>query len=320
MDILEKIGNAGLVPVVVIENATDAVPAGRALIEGGVDVMEITMRTAEGIQAIKNIRKEIPNMLVGAGTILTIEKCKEAVAAGAQFIVSPGINTEIVRWCVENGRAVMPGCVTPTEIDTALSFGIKIVKFFPAEAFGGVKGCAALYGPYQSAGIKFIPTGGVNNDNLADFADKPFIHAVGGGWLCKTSDITNHNFATITETSRKAIEVLLGFEIAHVGINQDSQNDSYDVAQSIKKAFGFSIEEGKSSNFVSRSIEITKSRYLGTNGHLAVRTNSIPRAMYYLRQRGFEVDMETAKHKGDKLISVYLKDEFGGFAVHLLQK
>ena len=205
MDVIEKLGNAGLIPVVVIENANDAVPAAKALLDGGLDVMEITMRTAAGIEAIKNIRAGAPDMLVGAGTILSLEKCQEAVEAGAQFIVSPGINPVIVKWCIDHQVAVTPGCVTPTEIETALSLGIKIVKFFPAEVFGGIKGCAALYGPYQSAGVKFIPTGGVNNDNLAEFADKPFIHAVGGGWLCKTADISSHNFAAITANVQKAI-------------------------------------------------------------------------------------------------------------------
>jgi 2-dehydro-3-deoxyphosphogluconate aldolase/(4S)-4-hydroxy-2-oxoglutarate aldolase len=197
---------------------------------------------------------------------------------------------------------------------------LTTVKFFPADVYGGVKACAALYGPYQSAGVKFIPTGGVSNDNLAEFADKPFIHAVGGGWLCKTTDISSHNFAAITENTRKAIEVLLGFEVAHVGINQENEQDALALAQTMNKAFGFAVKEGNSSNFASTFIEITKSRYLGANGHLAVKTNSIPRAIHYLKQRGFEVDLETAKYKGDKMIAVYLKDEFGGFAMHLLQK
>lgn len=320
MNVLERIGSAGLVPVVVIDDAADAVPAASALLDAGLGVMEITMRTAAGIQAIKNVRAGCPEMLVGAGTILTLEKCQEAVEAGAQFIVSPGINPKIVAWCVENGVAVTPGCVTPTEIDTALSLGIQTVKFFPADVYGGVKGCAALYGPYKSAGVTFIPTGGVSNENLAEFADKPFIHAVGGGWLCKTSDIAAKNFQAITENARKAIDILLGFEVAHVGINQDTEAEALAVANRFHQAFGFPVKQGGSSNFAGPFIEVIKSRYLGANGHIAVRTNSIPRAVYYLEQRGFQVDPETAKYKGERMIAVYLKEEIGGFAVHLLQK
>ena len=186
MDVMERIGNAGLVPVVVIEDANDAADAAKALLAADLDIMEITMRTEAGIEAIKNVRKSFPEMLVGAGTVLSVDKAKEAVAAGAQFIVTPGFNPPVVKWCVENNIPITPGCVTPTEIDMALSYGIQILKFFPADVYGGVKGCKALYGPYKVAGVSFIPTGGVNNDNLPEFANQPFIHAVGGGWLCKT--------------------------------------------------------------------------------------------------------------------------------------
>ncbi|NLO40350.1 MAG: bifunctional 4-hydroxy-2-oxoglutarate aldolase/2-dehydro-3-deoxy-phosphogluconate aldolase, partial [Ruminiclostridium sp.] len=235
MDVLERIGLAGLVPVVVIENAEDAIPAARALLEAGLDVMEITMRTDAGIQAIKNVRSAVPEMLVGAGTVLTLDKCKESVDAGAQFIVSPGFDAKIVRWCVEQKIAVTPGCVTPTEIQQALVEGLKTVKFFPSDVYGGVKAMSALYGPFKSAGVRFIPTGGVNNDNLAEYADKPFICAVGGGWLCKTADINNKNFAAITEAVRKAIDILLGFEVAHIGINMETPEESLEVCDQFSK-------------------------------------------------------------------------------------
>jgi 2-dehydro-3-deoxyphosphogluconate aldolase/(4S)-4-hydroxy-2-oxoglutarate aldolase len=320
MNTLEIIGNIGLVPVVVIENAEDAVPAAKALMEAGVGVMEITMRTDAGIQAIKNIREGLPEMLVGAGTILTLDKCKEAVQAGAKFIVAPGFNPVIVEWCVENGVAVTPGCVTPTEIDKALSYGLKVLKFFPASVYGGVKGCKALYEPFKSAGIKFIPTGGINNDIIAEYADKPFIHALGGGWLCKTEDIAAHKFEAITENARKAVDLLLGFELAHVGVSQQSGENALSVAETFNRAFGFPVKQGNSSNFAGPGIEITNFKSPGECGHLAIRTNSISRSMYHLGLRGFEADMETAKYNGDRMIAVYLKDEFGGFAVHLLQK
>jgi 2-dehydro-3-deoxyphosphogluconate aldolase/(4S)-4-hydroxy-2-oxoglutarate aldolase len=304
MNILERIGEIGLIPVVVIENPDDAIPAAQALLAAGLGLMEITMRTPAGIQSIKNVRASVPDILVGAGTVLSLEKCKEAVDAGAQFIVSPGINPTIVKWCVENNVVVTPGCVTPTEIETALSLGIKTVKFFPADVYGGVNGCKALYGPYKSAGVKFIPTGGVNYDNLTEFAEQPFIHAVGGGWLCKTEDITNHNFSAITVNVKKSIERLLGFEIAHVGINQDSPEESLTVAKKFNKAFGFPVSEGNSSNFSSSFIEITKTNFKGANGHLAVKTNNISRAIY----------------KDNTIVAVYLREEIAGFAIHLLKK
>lgn len=320
MSILERIGNAGLVPVIVFDNAEDAVPTARALLNGGLDIMEITMRTSAGIQAIKNVRANEPGVLVGAGTVLTLEKCKECVEAGAQFIVSPGTDMRIVEWCLEHGVVVLPGCVTTTEIQLALAAGVKIVKFFPADLYGGVRAMATLEGPFRFTGIKFIPTGGVNNDNLSEYVNKSFIHAVGGGWLCNPADISSHNFSNITETVKKAIDILLGFEITHVGINQKTPVESLNTCRQFNKAFHFPIVEGTASNFVSPAIEVLKSKYLGTHGHLAVKTNNIQRGIYYLGKRGIEVDMETAKYNGDDMVAVYLKDEIGGFAVHLLKK
>ena len=149
MNILERIGNIGLVPVVVIENADDAVPAAKALMDAGIGVMEITMRTDAGIQAIKNVRQGLPDMLVGAGTILTLDKCKEAVEAGAQFIVSPGFNPVIVEWCLENNVAVTPGCVTPTEIERALSYGLNVL--FSCEC---IRRCQGLRGVKRAVQVR----------------------------------------------------------------------------------------------------------------------------------------------------------------------
>ncbi len=155
---------------------------------------------------------------------------------------------------------------------------------------------------------------------MAEYADKPYIHAVGGSWLCPSSAIANHDFKTITENARAAINILLGFELAHIGINQENKESSLDVAMLLNKAFNFMVKEGNSSNFAGAGVEIMNSPYLGTHGHIAIRTNSILRAKYYLGRRGFEVDETTAKFKDGKMNAVYLKGEFGGFAVHLLQK
>ena len=320
MNVIERIGMCGLVPVVVIENSNDAVPAAKALLDGGIDVMEITLRTDAAIEAIKSVREAFPDMLVGAGTVLTLEKLQEAVEAGAQFVVSPGFNKKIVQWCIDHDMPVTPGCVTPTEIEEALAYGITTIKFFPADVYGGVKGCSSLYGPYKSMGIRFIPTGGINLDNLSDFADKPFIHAAGGSWFCSSADITAHRFNEITSKTAQAVDVLLGFEFAHVGINTNSADEAETVANSLANAFGFEVKQGNSSNFAGTGIEVNKTQGLGDKGHIAIKTNHIERAIYHLRKKGYEVDQATVKYKGERCIAVYLKNEFGGFAVHLLQR
>ncbi|MFA5015450.1 MAG: bifunctional 4-hydroxy-2-oxoglutarate aldolase/2-dehydro-3-deoxy-phosphogluconate aldolase [Actinomycetota bacterium] len=317
-NVLERIGNMGLVPVVVIDDENLAVPTAKALIDGGLEIMEITMRTEQGILAIKKVKEAFPDMLIGAGTVLSIEKAKESVDAGAEFIVSPGLDLKIVKWCIDSGIAVTPGIVTPTEINRALEFGLTILKFFPANIFGGIKGCEALYGPYRM--VKFIPTGGISNDNLQDFVSKPYIHAIGGGWLCKPADINEKKFDKITGIVKESINRLLGFELAHIGINTDNEKESLAIAKKFSDVFGFSLKEGSSSNFSGSGIEINKSMGPGTGGHIAIKTNSIDRAAFYLGRKGYQVGWNSKKVKGSKTIAVYLENEIGGFAVHLLQK
>lgn len=316
--IMNKIAGSGIVPVVVLEKVEDAVPTAKALLEGGINVMEITFRTAAAADSIKEVSEKCPDMTVGAGTVINLEQCKKAVECGAKFIVSPGYDEETVEWCVENNIPVTPGCVTPTEIMMALKHGLKVVKFFPAGVYGGLSAMKALSGPFP--GLKFIPTGGVNAQNIGEFIAAPYVFAVGGSWVCAKKDISEGAFDRITALCKEAKKAALGFEVAHVGINCPDAESSMDVCNCFEDAFGFGIKEGNSSNFASAGIEVMKSNYLGEKGHIAVRTNSITLAISELEQHGFTVNEDSRKYKGDKLTAVYLEKEFGGFAVHLLQK
>lgn len=206
MDLIQEFYKTGVVPVVVIDDAKDAVPTAQALLAGGVNVMEITFRTAAAPDAIKVVAENCPDMIVGAGTIVTLEQCKKAVDCGAKFIVSPGFDEEVAKWCVAQELLIIPGCVTPTEIMAAMELGLKILKFFPANVYGGLKGMKALSGPF--GGVKFVPTGGVSGDNLSEYIAAPFIHAVGGSWLCAKSDISAGNFEKITKLCREARETV----------------------------------------------------------------------------------------------------------------
>ncbi|MBQ1520651.1 MAG: keto-hydroxyglutarate-aldolase/keto-deoxy-phosphogluconate aldolase, partial [Clostridia bacterium] len=180
------------------------------------------------------------------------------------------------------------------------------------------KAIKSLAGPF--VGLKFIPTGGVNNDNIAEFAASPSIHAIGGSWICPKADISAHNFDKITALCKEARKALLGFEVAHVGINTDDADASMGVAEKFDEAFGFGVKPGNSSNFAGTGVEVMQSQFLGEKGHLAVRTNKMDCAIPELEKRGFHLDMDTLKYKGDRINSVYLKDEIGGFAVHLVEK
>ena len=207
MDVLKRMACAGIVPVVVLEDAKDAVPTAKAMVAGGIDVMEITFRTAAAADSIRAVAAEVPEMLVGAGTVVNLEQCKLAVECGAKFIVSPGYDEEVVSWCCDNGIAVCPGCVTPTEIMAAVNHGVKVIKFFPANVYGGLNAMKSLSAPF--VGIRFLPTGGVNQQNLGEFISNPSIHAVGGSWVCPKAEIQAGNYEKITELCRDARKAAL---------------------------------------------------------------------------------------------------------------
>ena len=208
MDVLERLANSIVVPVVVLDKVEDAIPTAKAMAAGGVDTMEITFRTACAPEAIKAVADNCPDVLVGAGTIVNLEQCKLAVQMGAKFIVSPGFSEEVVAWCVENNIPVAPGCVTPTEIMGALKYGLKMVKFFPANVYGGLNAMKNLAAPF--VGLKFLPTGGVNSANIKEYIDAPFIHAVGGSWVCPKADIAAGNWDKITSLCAEARKAAKG--------------------------------------------------------------------------------------------------------------
>jgi len=204
MDVMKQMEQMGVVPVVVLDDVKDAVPLAKAMQAGGIPCAEVTLRTAAGLGSIEKMR-ELGDILVGAGTVVTLDQCKDALSAGAQFIVSPGLNAKVVEHCLANGVAVLPGCVTPTEIMQAMELGLDTVKFFPANVYGGLKAMKALAAPFT--GIQFIPTGGVNGENLAEYLTAPYVRAVGGSWLCTKADVNAGNFEKITALCRQAAQV-----------------------------------------------------------------------------------------------------------------
>ena len=206
MNILNEISNIGIIPVIKINDATKAAPLAKALIDGGLNAAEVTFRTAAAEDAIRAIANAYPDMLVGAGTVLTIEQAQRALDAGAKFIVSPGFNPKVVKWCLDNGVTPLPGCTTPSEIEQALELGLKVVKFFPADVYGGIKAIKALSAPFGQ--VKFLPTGGVSEANLYEFAANKSVIAVGGSWVCKKDDIINHDWEKITTLSSNAVRII----------------------------------------------------------------------------------------------------------------
>lgn len=317
-EVLERFQKLGIIPVVKIDNAKDAAPLAKALCEGGLPVAEVTFRTEAAEEAIRLMVEACPDMFVGAGTVLTTEQVDRAVAAGAKFIVSPGLNPKIVKYCIEKGVPITPGTSSPTDIEQAIELGLEAVKFFPAEASGGLAKIKAMAAPYVN--MMFMPTGGINQKNLISYLDFPKILACGGSWMVSEALINSGEFDEIKKLTREAVNTMLGFELKHVGINAKSEDEADSVATSFEKLFGFAKNIGNSSIFAGSAVEVMKQPYLGANGHIAIQTNYIERAVYHMELQGFEFDKETAKYKNDKMVAIYLKGEIGGFAVHLVQK
>jgi 2-dehydro-3-deoxyphosphogluconate aldolase/(4S)-4-hydroxy-2-oxoglutarate aldolase len=205
IEILEKIGSHKLVPVIVIENAKDALPLAKALIDGGLPVAEVTFRTRAAKESIQLIAENFPEMLIGAGTVLSIDQVKTAVNAGAKYIVSPGLNPKVVEYCVVNSIPITPGVATPSEIERALEFNLEVVKFFPAESLGGVKYLKAISAPYGN--LKFIPTGGINEGNLLSYLQFSKVLACGGSWMVKDELIKNKKFIEIKTLTVAAMNI-----------------------------------------------------------------------------------------------------------------
>ncbi|MDO4837415.1 MAG: bifunctional 4-hydroxy-2-oxoglutarate aldolase/2-dehydro-3-deoxy-phosphogluconate aldolase [Clostridia bacterium] len=318
MDFLEKLSLAGLVPVIAINDAEDAVPLCKALSDGGLPVAEITFRTAAAEEAIRRVHEALPNVLLCAGTVLTTEQVDRAVAAGAAAIVSPGLNPEVVKYCLSKNIPVCPGTANPSDLEVALSLGLHTVKFFPAEALGGLKLIKAMSAPYGA--MKFMPTGGINENNMLDYLANPKVVCCGGSWMVPGDAVAAKDWDRITELTRSAVNKMLGLELRHVGINSGDPDTAMKDAEAICKLLGWTVKDGNSSTFAGTGFEMMKKPGRGKNGHIAIGCNNIKRAKWHLEQRGFAFDEDSAVVKEGKLIAIYLKDEIGGFAFHLVQK
>ena len=314
--VLEEISKIGIVPVIALDSAEDAAPLAKALCDGGLPCAEVTFRTAAAEESIRIMSEQFPDMLVGAGTVLTTEQVDRAVNAGAKFIISPGLNPKVVSYCVEKGIPVTPGCSNPSDIETAIELGLEVVKFFPAEAAGGLAMIKAMSAPYTN--MKFMPTGGINAKNLNSYLSFSKIIACGGSWMVSKDLVAAKDWAGITALTREAVSTMLGFTLRHIGINCDCEDTASADAAKFAALLGQAVTGSSVSFFTGSSIELMKTPGRGTNGHIAIGTNSVSRAIYHLEKRGFAFDDTSFQYdeKGN-IRFAYLKDEIAGFAVHL---
>lgn len=316
--LLQQIHDIGIVPVIAIDDASRAVALAKALVRGGLPAAEVTFRTAAAEDAIKAIVKEVPEMIVGAGTVLTKDQADRAIAAGVSFIVSPGFNPEITKYVIDRGVCMIPGTATAGEMEQAMALGLEAVKFFPAEQNGGVEKLKALAGPYKT--LKWMPTGGVNTGNLANYMSFHQILACGGTWMVKKDLIEREAWDEITSICKQAVKNMLGMELRHIGINSADEEEAEKTAKTLCALFGLEYRPAEKSIFIGKEFEVMKYKGMGTHGHIALAVNDVDRAVYHLGRSGASFDESTriTDEKGTRFI--YLDGEFGGFAIHLVRK
>jgi 2-dehydro-3-deoxyphosphogluconate aldolase/(4S)-4-hydroxy-2-oxoglutarate aldolase len=320
MDVMKQLGNAGLLPVIKIDKVEDAVPLAQALLAGGLPVAEITFRTATAPAAMEAISKALPNMLMGAGTVLTCDQVDQAIDVGAKYLVSPGFNPKVVEHAQKRNIPMTPGVITPSEAEQAAAMGLKILKFFPAEQAGGVAMIKTFYTVYPH--LKFIPTGGVSIKNMSNYVRQPNIHAVGGTWMVGADLINAKAWGKIEQLADEAVVALHDFSLAHVGINLADAPAAQRMAAKLNSLFGYKTEEGNSSIFMTNGLgkefELMKSPYMGDHGHIAIRCNNVDRGEAYLHKLGLTPKESTRKKATDGSTQVvYFNELMGGFAFHL---
>ncbi|MBW1712813.1 MAG: bifunctional 4-hydroxy-2-oxoglutarate aldolase/2-dehydro-3-deoxy-phosphogluconate aldolase [Deltaproteobacteria bacterium] len=317
-EVLVEIGELGLVPVIKIERAQDAAPLGQALLEAELPMAEITFRTAQAEEAIKTLARNYPQMLVGAGTVLRVDQVQAAIGAGAKFIVAPGFNPKVVDYCLAQGIAVLPGVNSPTGLEMALEKGLETVKFFPAEASGGLAFLKSMAGPFS--GINFVPLGGINPGNMAAYLAYERVHAVGGTWIAKAELIRSGDFAEITRRAREALSILHGFELARLKLNADTEDQARSAAEILANLFLLPFKQGPEAFLAGTCFEVAKKQGAGPKGRIAIATNSLKRALAFLKRKGIQVIPGTARQEKGQLKSVSLDQEVAGFALELVQK
>ena len=318
-DVISRISAIGIMPVIGrLESTEDCDHLAAALKKGGIPAMEITFRMEKAETYIKYVREKYPDMLTGAGTVITMGQAEEAINAGAQFVVTPGLNPEIVKYCQSRNTPVIPGVSTASEIETALGLGLKNVKFFPAEPLGGVSVIKALCGPYKNLG--FMPTGGLNLDNIQSYFAFDKVICCGGSYMLG-SFLAKKDWAQIAALCRKSVQTMLGLKLAHIGINNTNEKDAAEVSSGLSDLLKLDVsKDGPVSTFLDGEIEVMKVKFPGTHGHIAFSSVALERAVRYFKFMGAEFDESTAQYddKGHLKV-IYFKNEIGGFAIHLNQ-
>lgn len=317
MELLEQIRNSGLLPNVCLQRSEDAVPLGLALCKASLPIFTLSFAEGAACDALRRLRAEAPEALAGAYGVTGVDQAERAVDAGAVFIVTTGLNPDVVRYCVERNVAVLPGCATATDVETALAFGLDAGFFYPADATGGLQTLAVLAAAYPR--FRFV-AGGAAQDSLPAYHRHPAVLACVNDAITPADALQNRDFARITALGLAAVQAMLAFSLAHVGVNSGSEEAAFRQAEAFCAVLGWPIRPGNSSVFAGKIVEFVKDPWTGEHGHIAIGVDDIDRAWWHMEKYGVVFDWENAKYKDDKLAALYLKEQIGGFAVHLQQR
>jgi 2-dehydro-3-deoxyphosphogluconate aldolase/(4S)-4-hydroxy-2-oxoglutarate aldolase len=253
-------------------------------------------------------------MLVGAGTVTSVDMAEDAINAGAEFIVSPGLDREVVEYCIGRKVLVIPGIATPSEAQLAVKLGLSMIKVYPAEILGGTGFIKSLTAVYKS--ISIMPSGGINADNMLEYMDTPHVVSCGGSWVCPYKLIVEEKFDEIEQIARASVLKMHGFQLIHVGLNSEDGQEAKRKAEDFSEMLGLPLKEGDQSIFAGNMFEILKKPLYGEHGHIAIRTNYMDRAVDYFEKRGYRFRDKPKENVGS-LPAIYFEKEIGGFAIHL---
>lgn len=312
---MQTIFEIGLVPLVVLEDVADAVPLGKALVRGGIPVAEVTFRT-DACLAVIRAMKQVQGLIVGAGTVHNIKQAAAAVEAGATFIVTPAYNPAVVQYCLENHIDILPGTVSPAEIEAAQGLGIEACKFFPAAAYGGPITLKALGGPFGK--MKFVPTGGVSLANMRDYLALSNVAAIGGSFMTPATMVHSQDWEGIVRTCRQAVHTMLGLHIGHIGIHAQGNIEAENFADELCQLTGEEKICTDGGFFAGTFAEICAQPTPGEKGHICLDTTDMPRALAYFKRRGTKFNEQyTFRNEKGAIRLAYLKETVGGFSIHL---
>ena len=318
MNPLLEISKTGILPTVSFKDVESAVKTVKALDLHGINVIEIMLRSNASIDAIKAIKENYPNFIVGAGTIKSIEDVERTLEAGASFFVLPYWDEAVVNYCIENKLPVVPALSSAKEIELAEKLGLECVKFFPAEPLGGVSALELYSGAFKT--MKFIPTGGITQENFKSYLNLPCVTAVGGGFMLDKLALENKDFIAVTESIGNTILKQFNFRTKHVGINMETENEAFTLAGQLASLFGKTIRNGSKSVMVGGDVEVMKFNYHGEKGHIGIASDDVDRAYHYLSKRGVTFIEDTVAYDVHGRVTVaYLKEAYGGFAIHLMR-